>query len=47
MADINERIRTVNRTAVEGPPSTLMPLHEEHTVREWRERRGGEGRSDS
>lgn len=43
MADINERIRTVNRTAVEGPPSTVMPLDEERTLREWRERRGGDG----
>lgn len=36
---INERIRYVNRTDVTGPPSTVMPLDEERTVREWRERR--------
>lgn len=41
IADINQRIRTVNRTAIEGPPSTVMPLDEEETVRRWRERRAG------
>ena len=41
IAEINTRIRHVNRTAIEGPPSTTMPLDEERTVREWRERRAG------
>lgn len=42
LAGINERIRDVNRTSLEGPPSTLMPLDEERTIDEWRERRTGE-----
>lgn len=36
---INARIRHVNRTDVTGPPSTVMVLDEEQTVRSWRERR--------
>jgi hypothetical protein len=36
---INARIRHVNRTDVTGPPSTVMMLDEEETVRAWRERR--------
>ena len=43
IAEINARIRHVNRTAVDGPPSTTMPLDEDRTVREWRERRAGGG----
>lgn len=39
MTEINERIREVNRTAIHGPPSTVMPLDEERTIREWRQRR--------
>jgi hypothetical protein len=39
LGDINERIRDVNRTSLEGPPSTLMPLDDERTIREWREHR--------
>ena len=35
VADINQRIRDVNRTAVNGPPSTVMPLDEDAIVREW------------
>lgn len=42
VAAINARIRYVNRTAVTGPPSTLMPLDEEQTVRAWRTRRAGD-----
>jgi hypothetical protein len=42
IAEINTRIRHVNRTAIEGPPSTTMPLDEERTVQRWRERRAGE-----
>lgn len=40
IADINEHIREVNRTTVQGPPTTVMPLDEEQTVRAWRQRRG-------
>lgn len=36
---INARIRHVNRTDVTGPPSTVMVLDEEDTVRAWRARR--------
>lgn len=35
---INARIRHVNRTDVTGPPSTVMVLDEEETVRAWRAR---------
>lgn len=38
---INDRIRHVNRTAVDGPPSTVMPLDVEQTVARWRARRAG------
>ena len=40
---INARIRYVNRTAVSGPPSTLMPLDEDETVEHWRQRRAADG----
>jgi hypothetical protein len=36
VAAINERIVRVNRLATSGPPSTLMPLDVERTVRAWR-----------
>lgn len=39
VAEINEHIRRTNRTTMHGPPTTVMPLDEERTVREWRERR--------
>jgi Domain of unknown function (DUF1992) len=39
IAGINARIRRTNRTTMHGPPTTVMPLDEERTVREWRERR--------
>lgn len=39
IAQINERIRTVNRTAIHGPPSTVMMLDVEETVQQWRGRR--------
>ncbi|MPZ73364.1 MAG: DUF1992 domain-containing protein [Nitriliruptorales bacterium] len=42
VADINQRIRDVNRTALNGPPSTVMPLDEEATVGEWRNPRASE-----
>lgn len=43
VGDINERIREVNRYAVRGPVTTVMPLDEEETVRSWRDLRGGDG----
>lgn len=36
VADINERIRAVNRQATSGPPSTLVPLDVERAVEQWR-----------
>jgi hypothetical protein len=36
VAEINDKIRTVNRLATSGPPSNLMPLDVERTVVEWR-----------
>jgi hypothetical protein len=36
IADINERIRDVNRRGAEGPPSTVMPLDVEGEVVKWR-----------
>lgn len=39
IADINGKIRDVNRRGAEGPPSTVMPLDEEATVARWREAR--------
>jgi len=40
VADINERIRAVNRRGADGPPSTLMPLDEDAVVAQWHARRG-------
>jgi Domain of unknown function (DUF1992) len=39
VADINERIRDVNRRGADGPPSTVMPLDEEAVVAKWRTQR--------
>ena len=36
VADINTRIRSVNRRGADGPPSTVMPLDEEAVVTKWR-----------
>jgi hypothetical protein len=36
---INERIRALNRRAIPGPPSNLMPLDLNRTVTEWRSAR--------
>lgn len=36
VAEINERVREVNRTAVRGPASTVMPLDVDRMVRRWR-----------
>ncbi len=44
VAGINERIREANRTSLQGPASTVMPLDEEQTVRTWRERRASDDR---
>ncbi len=43
VTDINQRIREANLGALQGPPSTVMPLDEEETVRAWHERRAAEG----
>jgi len=40
VADINQRIRDVNRRGAEGPPSTVMPLDEDAVVAQWHARRG-------
>ena len=42
VAEINEKIREVNRSVVSGPPTTLMPLDVERTVADWRAARGGD-----
>jgi len=44
VAGINERIREANRTGLQGPASTVIPLDEEQTVRTWRERRASDDR---
>ncbi len=36
VAAINERVVRLNRLTASGPPTTLMPLDVERTVREWR-----------
>lgn len=41
--DVNQRIREANLSTLHGPPSTVMPLDEEETVRTWHERRAAEG----
>ena len=33
---INEKIRHVNRTAIDGPPSNVYPLHLETVLERWR-----------
>ncbi len=44
IAAINQRIRAANRSTLQGPASSVMPLDEEQTVRQWRERRAGKER---
>jgi hypothetical protein len=39
VAEINEKIREVNRSVVSGPPTTLMPLDVEIVVERWRSER--------
>lgn len=41
VADINEKIREVNRSIVSGPPSTLVALDVERVVERWRDERAG------
>lgn len=43
VADINERIRDVNRRGADGPPSTVMPLDVEQVVERWRAARVADG----
>jgi hypothetical protein len=45
LAEVNDRIRKVNRSVVDGPPSTLMPFDVERTVADWRARRASSGGS--
>jgi Domain of unknown function (DUF1992) len=40
VADINTRIRDVNRRGAEGPPSSLMPLDADAVVAQWHDQRG-------
>ena len=42
VAEINEKIREVNRSVVTGPPSTLFPLDVETVVERWRSNREGD-----
>ena len=37
--EINEEIRQLNRTSVQGPPTTLMPFAVDEVVEAWRRRR--------
>jgi len=47
LADINSRIRDINRRGAEGPPSTLMPLDEAAVLEAWRRARSsGDGSAD-
>jgi hypothetical protein len=41
VAEINERIRDINRRGAEGPPSTVMVLDVEAEVERWRAIRRG------
>jgi hypothetical protein len=36
IGEINEEIRQLNRTSVQGPPTTLMPFDVEDVVQAWR-----------
>lgn len=44
IAAINQRIRAANRSALQGPASSVMPLDDERTVRQWREHRAAKER---
>jgi hypothetical protein len=39
LAEVNARIRAVNRTVTAGPPSTVAPFDVERTVAAWRRAR--------
>lgn len=39
LANLNHRIREINRTVVSGPPTTLMPYDVDDMVARWREAR--------
>jgi DnaJ homologue, subfamily C, member 28, conserved domain len=41
VAAINERIVRINRLGAAGPPSTVMPLDVERTVRDWHDAEAG------
>ncbi len=43
VADINERIRDVNRRGADGPPSTVMPFDDEVILARWRTQRSARG----
>ena len=43
--EINTRIRTVNRMATSGPPSTVMPLDVDRALARWRAERAEAGAS--
>jgi hypothetical protein len=38
IGEINEQIRRLNRSNVEGPPTTLMPFDVDEVVERWRQR---------
>ena len=40
---LNDRIRTVNRTTVSGPPTTLGPLAVEEVLERWHRLQGSTG----
>ena len=44
VVNINERICEINRYALQGPAPPVMPLDEEQTVLEWRERQASDNR---
>jgi hypothetical protein len=39
VANLNHRIREVNRTTVSGPPTTVAPFDVDGVVETWRARR--------
>lgn len=44
--DINARIRDVNRRAISGPPTTVMPLDVEEELARWRAGRPAEAEAE-
>jgi hypothetical protein len=47
VAEINARIRDVNRKATSGPPSNLMPFDVDQTLEAWRQRHGRDSERDN